>query len=78
MTWWEIKPLLAAGAKGRLPAWGLDQRIRITAGAGRVPALAVIDTLAAGGSVVSSRVVRAADFGESEFRATNWEVITDG
>ncbi|MFY8217059.1 MAG: hypothetical protein ACOVMP_10730 [Chthoniobacterales bacterium] len=75
MKWWELKPLLIAGARARLPAWGLDKRIRIIAGSGTTPTLAVIDVLTAGGIVTSTRVVQSADFGEAEFGATDWETI---
>jgi hypothetical protein len=73
MTWWEIKPRLVLGARGRRAVWGSTRRLVIPALQGR-PVVVMIEELSSG-EVTSSRVVKAAEFGTGEFLAEDWEVI---
>lgn len=74
MTWWELAPRLAAGAKGRRAIWLNSRRISIPRGSTGARLPVRMEDLSAG-AVTASRVVRTSNFGEIEFGATDWEVV---
>lgn len=76
MTWWQAYTLARAGRPVRRIAWGNAKRLVYSVdNPGGARAIAVLELIDAAG-VVTRRVVRAADFTESEFRGADWEEVT--